>query len=215
MTRPTVRRIAADDAGFSLLELLVTIFLIGIVAVPLGGALMGYLQNALSTTTTLNDSHDPQIVSAYWAQDVSSIGTRATTPPYALAQSVDDSGSAGWSYPCAVVGATPLVRFAWDDHAKGLIRVSYVRLTANGQSQLVRLQCIGSSAPTSRVLMAHDLNPSIPPTVTCLTATGGSSCTGSEGQVPVQITLTLHIKDGKDADADPYTVALVGVRRQT
>jgi prepilin-type N-terminal cleavage/methylation domain-containing protein len=71
------------DDGVSLIELLVAIVLLGVIAVPLGNAVISFFRNTNATTNRLAESHDSQISSAYFAQDVQSIGVRAwgTIPP--------------------------------------------------------------------------------------------------------------------------------------
>jgi len=94
MNRAGVRRGRADD-GFTLVELVLAILIIGVITVPLSNAVIAYLHNADATTARLLESHDAQIASAYWAQDVASIGIRNTTSPYALNQSVWTGVSSG------------------------------------------------------------------------------------------------------------------------
>lgn len=209
------------DHGFTLIELLVVLAILGIVTVPAANVIIAYLRNATATTAILAESHDAQITTAYWAQDVASIGTRSSTAPYALNQSVDDANSPSWPYPCAVSGSTPIIRLVWDDYPAGSgsaaqIRVAYVTETVGTQFQLHRLACSGSAVPTTDTVLAHDLSPAAPPTVGCLTSSGSTSCTGSGAQVPMTVTLTLTIKDPNDtATGAGYVVALTGTRRQT
>lgn len=204
------------DNGFTLVELIIAILIIGVITVPLGSVVIGYLHSTGSTTARLLESHDVQIASAYWAQDVDSIGTRSTTSPYPLTQSVETGVTYGSSlYPCGTAGTTPAVTLAWDDFtgpgASTLDRVAYLVQTVSGQTQLHRLRCNGSAAVVSDVTVAHDLSPSTPPTVACST-----SCTGVPPlpAVPQTVTLTLTLTDPNSTDA-PYVVSLTGQRRQS
>ena len=83
------RRGPAADDGFTLVELIIVILIIGVITVPLGNIVLGYLRNADETTARMLESHDAQIASAYWAQDVASIGVRSPTSPNPLTQSVE------------------------------------------------------------------------------------------------------------------------------
>ncbi|HKS98434.1 MAG TPA: prepilin-type N-terminal cleavage/methylation domain-containing protein [Rugosimonospora sp.] len=195
------------DDGFTLVELLLVIVILGIIAYPLGNAAISYLHNSNATTARFAESHDAQITAAYWSQDVASVGTRSTTSPYALLQSVNNS-----SYPCTLAGTTQLVSLVWDNYATAgtatQVIVAYVQQTVGGEHQLIRIRCSGSSTPSSTIVVAHNLNASIAPTVTC-----SSTCTSAT--VPRTISLTLHLKASGDPDTDPYVVTLTGTRRQT
>src|SRR6266700_3971992 len=153
------------DGGFTLVELLVAVVIIGIISLPLGNVLVSYFRNTDATTARLNESHDAQIAAAYWAQDVAGMGTRSTTTPYDFVQSIDNP-----TYTCASGVGTPVVRFISDDYPSGpgtatQVRVAYVVETVSGQTQLHRIRCVGSSSPTSDMVLAHDLNPATPPSV--------------------------------------------------
>jgi prepilin-type N-terminal cleavage/methylation domain-containing protein len=201
------------DDGFTLVELIIAILIIGVITVPLGNVVIGSLHNADATTARLLESHDVQITSAYWAQDVASVGTRSTTNPYPLIQSVETGVTYSSSlFPCGTTGTTPIVTLAWDDFtgpgASTLDRVAYLVETVSGQTQLHRLRCNGSAAVVSDVTVAHDLSTSAAPTVAC-----SSSCTAAPA-VPTTVTLTLTLKDPNNTDG-PYVVPLTGQRRQS
>jgi prepilin-type N-terminal cleavage/methylation domain-containing protein len=216
-SRPRLHGSGADG-GFTLVELLVAVVILGIITVPLSNVVIGYLRNADATTARLIESHDVQIASAYWAQDVASIGTRSAGPAYTFTQSVEknvtyDSGL----HPCGPLG-TPIAiaRLAWDDFdaggAKTVVSVAYVvKPTAAGPTELHRIRCDGSPTP-SDVMLAHDLDPSTPPTVGCL-GTSGDDCTAAPA-VPTKVTLHLTLKDPNNHDT-AYVVDLTGQRRQS
>jgi prepilin-type N-terminal cleavage/methylation domain-containing protein len=208
------------DGGFTLVELLLAIAIIGVVTVPLSGVLIGFLKNTDATTARLIESHDGQIASAYWAQDVASIGTRLPTYPYAPKQSVESNVEYDQGlYPCGADG-TPeaIVRFGWDESTidpstnvvtETVVRVAYVVETVSGATELHRLRCQGSAAVVSDVTIAHVLDPSTPPALTCATPT---TCTTAV--VPLTLTLTLTLKDPEN-QGGAYVVPLTGQRRQS
>lgn len=207
-------RLRRGEDGFTLVELLVAIVILGIIFVPLSNVVISYFRNTDATTARLIESHDTQMSSVYWAQDVASIGTRSTTAPYPLNQSVWTGASD--LYPCTTAG-TPIVSLAWDDFTSAgprtLIQVVYVVQTVSGQTELHRVRCQGSAALVSDVTIAHDLDPLTPPTVACV-GTSGVNCAAAGPNVPKSVTLTLTIKNPKNLGA-AYIVTLTGQRRQS
>ncbi|TCC60339.1 type II secretion system protein [Kribbella pittospori] len=196
---------AEQEQGFTLIEMLVAIVIIGIVMVPLSNVLIGFLRTDGTASARLDESHDAQIAATYWAQDVASIGIRQPydlgTKTFPLAQSVNVS------FPCSTpAGSSTVVTLGWDElDAAGTpsaVRVAYVRTGTD----LVRLRCDGGSL-TSTATLAHNLNGA--PAVTCST-----SCTGSGSAVPQTITLTFDISD-PSGKGQPYSLTLAGQRRQS
>ena len=203
------------DEGFTLVELLLAIIIIGVVTVPLGNIVIGYLKNVDDTNARLIESHDVQITSAYWAQDVASLGTHSATGTYPLTRSVETNVAYGSSlYPCGAAGTTPIATLAWDDStgpgATTLVRVAYLKVTVAGQTKLHRLRCEGSATAVSDVILAHGLDPATPPLVACSTTCAGTVLM----PVPKTVTLTLTLKDPKNSGA-AYAVTLTGQRRQS
>jgi prepilin-type N-terminal cleavage/methylation domain-containing protein len=211
-------RATASDQGFTLIELLVVVLILGLIIGPLSDVVVGFLRNNDETMGRLSESHDVQIASAYWAQDVASVGTRQTTAPYGLNQSIEVGAATAtptWPYQCGT-GGTVIVRFAWDDFSTSgvntFIEVTYQ--TASGKpNELHRIRCNGSATPVSDTVMAHDLDPSQAPALGCPNLpTVPATC--SAATVPTTVTLTLYVKDPKDRNSSPYTVKLTGQRRQ-
>jgi type II secretion system protein J len=201
------------DRGFTLVELLVTISILGMVTLAIGDALIGFTTNTDATIQRLGESHDAQITAAYFAQDVSSIGIRSAKAPYPLLQSVDTNRSSD-ALPCGS-GGIPVVRLGWDDptgvSTSAQVRVAYVIRKVSGERQLHRLVCDGDSErPTSDTVMAHYLADR-PPTVTC---TDPTSCEGTATDVPESVTMVLYLEASPDA-GPVYSVTLTGQRRQT
>jgi prepilin-type N-terminal cleavage/methylation domain-containing protein len=207
-------RLKRGAEGFTLVELLIAIVILGVITVPLGNVVFGYFRNTDATTARLIESHDAQISSAYWAQDVASIGTRSTTAPYPLNQSVWTGASSLYACPAA---GTPLVTLVRDEltpaGATTLVQVVYATQTVSGHTELHRVRCEGSAANLSDTTLAHDLDPLTPPTVTC-SGTSGANCAAAGSGVPQFVTLGLTIKDSKNLGA-AYVITLTGQRRQS
>jgi prepilin-type N-terminal cleavage/methylation domain-containing protein len=212
--RLVVSRLARAERGVTLTETLVTIVVLGIIIGPLGNAVIEFIRLTDQTSVRLTESHDAQIVAAYFAQDVQSLGTRDWSAyPYGYRQSVElNVVATGGLYPCGTA-STPdaAVRLAWDDPTAvtgtpQVVRVAYVVVTSGSDRQLHRLRCAGSASVVSDVTIVHDLDVAAP-VVSCSTA-----CTSST--VPLQVSLTVQVRDPKDTGA-PLVVVLSGQRRQT
>ena len=199
-----------DDSGFSLVELLLVIVILGVITLPLSNVIIAALHQTDQSAGRLAESHDAQVSAAYWAADVASIGTRSTSDPLdpRLRPSIETGVAYNdGRYPCGTAG-TPaaVVRLAWDDVVDAatttLVVVAYVAKPADGRFELHRLHCTGSTTPASDVVLAHDLLAA--PVVQCQ---GG--CTG----VPWSVQLRLTIQDSKSREPS-YEVTLTGNRRQ-
>ncbi len=205
--------------GFTLVEMLVVIVIIGVITIPLSRVLISYLHNSDATTARLTESHDAQIAAAYFSQDVASMGARDwadSTTPYKLVQSVElNAPETGGIYPCGADGSLKaVVRLGWDEFASEAsaaatqMRAAYVvEPVASGRNELHRLICAGSATVASDLVLAHDL---VSATVTC-----SSNCAGTGANVPQSINLTLNIHDLHSDAGSNYIIVLTGQRRQT
>ncbi len=193
-----------DDRGFTLIEVLLAVVITGIITVPLANVVVSYFRNTDETTARLSESHDVQIASTYWGEDVAGVGVRNTS--YDLVQSVAVGGSApgSWGYECGSGDA--VVRLAWNEYpasgAPTLVQVAYLIQRVDSQpTELRRVRCDGSATPVSDTVIVHNLDPTQSPAVACTT----TACTD----------LTLHIKDPKDRSSTGYQVTLTGQGRQS
>lgn len=199
-----------DERGLTLVEMLVTIAILGIIIVPLANALIGFVRNTDDTTRRLSESHDAQIMVAYFARDVQSVGVRDwSADGFPLKQSIfRDADYDSAPYPCGAAG-TPraVVRFAWNDPATtDVVRVSYVVVAAGTERQLHRIRCTASS--TSDTVLAHNVDGD--PILGC--PTPADDCSAAPA-VPQRVTLTVTIE--ASGGQQPLTVTLAGQRRQS
>ena len=204
------------DGGFTLVELVVTLAIIGLIVPALAGVVLSYLRTTVDSNARMTESHDVQFAAAYWQRDVASIGVRSTTyepadtvHSYALLQSVDVTPS------CTLPAGAAVATLAWSsysasdpDHPK-TVTVSYVAAQSGSRWALTRVRCTDSHVD-STIPVADNLTAK--PTVSCPGAADG--CTGVGPHVPTVVTMTLTSNDPEGHDAS-YTATLAGERRQT
>ena len=195
------------DDGFTLIELLVAVVILGVIMVPLATVMIGYLRNTDSIAARFGESHDQQIATAYWQQDVSSIGVRSSTYDQA-SHTFPLRPSVNTAFPCPATGLTSVVVLSWNhyDSSGSATPISVGYFTDASRTQLIRLHCTGSTVDSTAVL-AHELDPSTPPVVTC-------SSTCADANVPTSVSLAMSVKDSS-GNGLPYSVTLTGQRRQT
>jgi prepilin-type N-terminal cleavage/methylation domain-containing protein len=207
-----------DDSGVTLIEVLMAIVILSIIIVPLSNALIVVIRSTDDVNRRLNESHDVQIATAYFAQDVQSVGRRnwAGGSPFPLQQSIELGAAPGSTfYPCGVSG-TPnaVVSLAWDSPQSAtanpdVIVAAYVVQVAGSERQLRRITCNGATT-TSTTILAHNLDPTVTPLAQCANPT---TCSAAPG-VPLVVTLAFSVKD-PTSTGSALPVTLKGQRRQT
>jgi prepilin-type N-terminal cleavage/methylation domain-containing protein len=208
---------ARNDDGFTLMEVVMSVAILGIITVALTGVVLQHLKVSRSTQTRLSESTDQQFVSAYWQQDVSSLGRRgldAADPadPVPTKQSVWLDAAApdgcGNSVPGDVV-----VAFAWNEYVVGATNpdngwdatsqeVAYVADQAGSQWTLVRVRC--DAGAVDRHIVAHHLVEK--PEVTCDPSCGPA--------LPRTVSIKLKVQDLSGSTSTGYTTTLTADRRQ-
>jgi prepilin-type N-terminal cleavage/methylation domain-containing protein len=202
--RRWLREGTADEAGFTLPELIMAITLLAIVMAPLALALMTSLRVIGRADQRFGDSRSSLISAAYFANDVESAQT---------VQVVDPS-------PCGgAAGVTPVVSFLWADAASGkgatpTKEVSYVIDASDvTNKKLLRRYCtIGGPATTSTTAVSLGATA---PAVTCFKVGNvvDASCGPSTRRVQMVLTAKPNSPTPDDPNPVPYSFTLEGTRR--
>jgi len=213
-----LRRRPRDERGFTLVELLVTVAILGVITVPLSDVVISGLRNTGTTSDRMDVSHDAQISSSYFARDVASVGLRdwasinGQSVPFKQSVQLDASYNSG-GYTCGTAATTPvaairLLSDSWDpavSMANSATDVVAYYLTApvDGLSELRRLKC-SDGTKVSDIPLAHNVKPGSV-TVTC-----SSECQSAD--VPEEITVRFTATKPSVGD---YPITLDGQRRQS
>jgi prepilin-type N-terminal cleavage/methylation domain-containing protein len=205
-----MRRRRRDDGGFTLVELVMTVTILGIIIIPLGNFVLEFFQNYPQTENRIADSHDVQIAAAYLSNDVANAGVHSTYTSADTSQSV-------WAttFPASYCGSgagTTVLLLSWNTWTVApsgggsfgpTSSVAYV----NELGVLHRIYCASGTTASSDAVLVHGLQSA---SVACSTA-----CEGSPGNpAPTTVNLTLNISTGAD-DTAATTVVLSGQRRQS
>ena len=209
-------RRSRGDEGFTLIEMVMTVAILGIVSAALLGVMLQYLKTTSDTSARLNESTDQQFVSTYWQNDVSSLGrhTFSGSVPLTPAQSVFVN-AAGPSN-CGIAVGTVVVAFAWNefnvnaadpDNAWGTTpqEVAYVTVPAGSRLLLERVRCRNGAASQPQTVAR---NLTAKPTIACDT-----TC-GSPTSAPNRVSMTFIVKDADNPNSQGYTATVSADRRQ-
>jgi prepilin-type N-terminal cleavage/methylation domain-containing protein len=205
-----------NDRGFTLIEVLITVTLMGVVGLALSDLVIGALKQMSATSERLDASQDEQLAATYFSRDVAAFGLRdygAATGggslPFKPSVQLDAAYTAGGTTCGPVpVSVLRLLSDDWDITVTPAIRrtavVSYYLKPAGEVLELHRARCVGSGVVVSDVLLAENVKPGSV-SVSCSTP-----CTAAAA--PLSISLRYLVTRPSSGD---YEVALSGLRRQS
>jgi len=210
-----VERLRAED-GFTLIELVISVAILGIVSAALCGVVLQYVKTTVDTSARLDESPEQQFISAYWQNDVSSLGrqTFSGSIPLNPAQSVfvDAPGPAN----CGSAVGTVVVAFAWNEFPVNAAdpnsawgatpqEVAYVTVPSGARTLLERVRCRNGVAGQPQTVARNLLGK---PTISCNTPCG------SPTSPPGRVSMTFVIKDADHPNSPGYTTTVSADRRQ-
>jgi type II secretory pathway pseudopilin PulG len=192
------------EAGATLIELLVTVVISGILVGTLTIGIMSYMRAAGATSALMTETGELQIAASYFATDVQSAETLDVPPTGVCNTAPPTSG-------------TPMVDLRWRDWtsptASTNVTVSYYY--TSGTNELHRVACRNSTVDKT-TLVKHiqpaSATPASPaPSVRC----DGAACSST---TPRQVDLKLWACTADSLNScrnDPIPATLTGVRRLT
>jgi Tfp pilus assembly protein FimT len=204
--RATRRRVEGnDEAGFTLIELVITVVILPIVIGGIAAALLAVFGLQNQTQNRIGNSNDALVSSSTFNKDVQS------------AQQIETSTTPA----CGDSGQTQLVGLEWGLDGSGNYQtvISYVLVPSGNTNWLVRQVCTSppsppSSTPTSTRVVSHDAGPACT-TTTCAPGTTsvtfnpsgfiGTNATWKSTQGLYGVTLNIV------APGSSYTYSLSGL----
>jgi Tfp pilus assembly protein PilV len=200
MTRPTARRDAREETGFTLVEVLVAVVIEAIIVGALGMAFIGIMKTTTSTNQSLSRSGDARIAAAYIISDArNSSGPEVSTTTTSCADA---------SPPAA--GGVLVVQFGWTTTAAltGASTsnvVDYLLTPSNAASpyKLMRRECRNGVLFSDTIVASNVASA----TVSCL-PTATPQCSGTPTSITVTITETA------DSSGNQYVYSLSGTFRK-
>jgi prepilin-type N-terminal cleavage/methylation domain-containing protein len=174
----------ADERGFTLVELLVAIAILGIIMLPLSGAFSVGLRTINDTSNRLAGSADAQLLTVHFPADVQGATEGTTTVPAA-----------------ACTGAENPKLQLTDGGGATAMNVVYGVRASGSAYQVVRYDCAGGSVVKSTVVARNV------PSVGSVTA-GRKPTTGTFTGATLQLTERVTA-----SDSAPYVFTVEGRRR--
>lgn len=179
----------SNDAGLTLVELLVAMAITAIITATVGSAMVVGLRTADATGERLDESHDAQLLSTYLIADLQSVAEAGTTTSFMTTAAVCPASEAGYT------SASNVLRLTWTQSRPTSITYTaeYRRAfeTATQQWVLLRKTCSSAGASTMLVVV-HQLHATTLPV--------------ADATQPPNVTLTITEPSG-------YRYSVSGVRR--
>jgi prepilin-type N-terminal cleavage/methylation domain-containing protein len=177
MARPSFHD--ARAGGFTLVELLVAITILGVIAGGISATFTVLARTSNQTEARLEQSRGPKFASAYWTPDVAS------------SETVNAAG-----VRCGSAG-TELVTFTWTDDRQAQAQVAtWALVTTGGTTDLDRSICDANAlaAPKRTTVVAPDVEVANV-SARCDYGSGLAVCTASS--TPQRVVLSFVSSDGR------------------
>lgn len=184
----TPRRVARRQHGFTLVELLVTVTVLGVIMGSITATFTVLSRTAESTQSRFTQSRGLKFAAGYWVPDVAS------------SETVNPGGVL-----CGSAGA-PMVTFKWTDiSSSAIVRVStWSKVTSGPDTSVVRSTCLLTALNSPQTAtIAPQVNASATQ-AQCSTAGVSGAC--ATDSAPGQVNLTLATADGR-------TFQILGTRK--
>ncbi len=186
MSRLRSRCVANREAGFTLVELLLAIVVMGMIMAPLTAGVIVGLRTTADANNRLAGSNDAQLLSIWLPPDVHSAGNQAGDVVAAPTANTECSG------------VTNLLRLRWRETQSSTTTfiAAYAVQSNSGTWRLVRYSCVHAGAATTHVIARN--------------IAGSSAATVAVTGTRVELTVQTA---GTATDPSGYTFKISGNRR--
>jgi prepilin-type N-terminal cleavage/methylation domain-containing protein len=152
----------SGDDGFTLVELMMAVAILGILSISVGVVGTVMFKTLRGTQDRLNESRGPRYASVYWVPDVASTEIVNPTAP---------------ALPVVCGGAGPLVTLQWTDvSTTGVTTVSYAIVTVGGEKRLERRFCTNATNGNPTPTRTTQIAPNIATTNGAIVSCAGANC---------------------------------------
>ncbi|MEX1145216.1 MAG: prepilin-type N-terminal cleavage/methylation domain-containing protein [Acidimicrobiia bacterium] len=186
MTRRAVRH----ESGFTLIELMVAMAIMGIILVPIAGGLFVGLRTSDETSYRLAGSNDAQLLSTWLPPDLHSAGN----------QSGDVVAAPTANTECSGLGNRLRIRWRATEIAGGsattYVAAYAISQASTGEYRLIRYYCVGGGAASTHVIARNLANS----TAAAISTSG------------TKVTMTITEKSTPTTPTS-YTFSVSGYRR--
>ena len=174
MSLRRLRARRADEQGFTLVELILSIAILGVISTTIGVVGVVMFRTLNQTQARLDETRGPRFASVYWIPDVAS--TETVNPSTGLTA----CGS----------GGTNLVTLRWIDDRTGTTAVTYAVTTVGIERRMVRRLCTNNSSTAVRTTVIAPSIATPGAAVTCGNGTTYSGCDPDDLRKSLLLTLT-------------------------
>ena len=144
------RRGHKSQLGFTLVEVVASVVILGIIMVPLGTAMAVGFRSVFSQQQQLGQSSDVEQLSAYFPGDVQSVDATGVNPT--------DSNNVAVCAADPLKDETSLITFVWDEDLgiSGQTMARYIAEGSGKTSKIIRRFCRGAADPSQPASASND-----------------------------------------------------------
>lgn len=212
ISQPRRRARLQDSDGFTLIEMVISILILGVIMAPLTASYVLGLGTATSTAQAISNSTDAEAVATYLTPDVASANT-VSPADMTVGQTCSGGGTTILQFASkdlSVTGTPPTIYVSYvlvvDNSA-----ASALHLPSGSVDRLDRVTCDSSGTQTGSLTLARTLQAAPQPAPTC----DDTACSNNSKPQKVSLSLTEYEyeKLTPPTPTAPFTFTVTAARR--